>query len=79
MSRKDISDKQVVIAYAEYHNGARKEWPYEILRRMTGQPFMVCYRAMERAAKRGFVESGISLRTGWLTDKGKALLQEEAR
>ena len=28
----------------------------------------------ERAARRDLVEYGVSLRTGWLTDKGRALL-----
>lgn len=49
-------------------------FPYEALAASTGQPEKVCYRAMERAEKRGLIEYGVSLRTGWLTDKGKALL-----
>lgn len=49
-------------------------FPYDILVAMTGQPWKVCYRAMERAHRRGFIEYGVSLRTGWLTDAGKALI-----
>lgn len=49
-------------------------WPYETLMRDTGQCFKVCYRAMERAYDHGLIEYGTSLRSGWLTNKGKELL-----
>lgn len=83
MATKDITDKQVCEAYAEAERQRGPEWendyeyPYEILMRITGEPEKVCYRAMERADERGYVEYGVSLRTGWLTDKGKALLKQE--
>lgn len=51
------------------------KYPYETLVIETGQPEKVCYRAMERAADRDLIEYGVSLRTGWLTDKGKALIK----
>lgn len=51
-------------------------WPYEALAASTGQPEKVCYRAMERAERRGLIEYGVSLRTGWLTEAGKALLED---
>ena len=76
MSRKDISDLLVVKAYAEYSKNLGK-FPYEILSEWTGQNEKVCYRAMERAYKHELIEYGVSLRTGWLTDKAKALLEEE--
>lgn len=53
-------------------------WPYDLLAEWTGQPIKVCYRAMERAEERGLIEYGTSLRTGWLTEKGKALLQKSS-
>src|SRR3990167_9143890 len=49
-------------------------WPYKTLEQWTGQPQKVCYRALERAAERDLIDYGVSLRTGWLTDKGRALL-----
>lgn len=49
-------------------------FPYEALAAQTGQPERVCYRALERAERRGLIEYGVSLRTGWLTDKGRAVL-----
>lgn len=83
MATKDITDKMVCEAYAEAEQQRDQgpgmpwrdyEYPYVILQRRTGECFKVCYRAMERAEKRGFVECGVSLRTGWLTDKGRAQL-----
>lgn len=80
MATRDVTDGQVCLAYAEslrQRDAGRKpyDYPYEILQRMTGQCEKVCYRAMERANDRGYVEYGVSLRTGWLTPKGKALLE----
>lgn len=78
MAMKDISDKQVCEAYVEAIRKRQDEkecvFPYEILMKVTGQPEKVCYRAMERASDRDYVEYGVSLRTGWLTEKGRKLL-----
>lgn len=46
----------------------------DILVAMTGQPQKVCYRAMERADRRGLVDYGMWLRGGWLTEKGEQTL-----
>ena len=75
LSVKDISDKQVVAAFHQAREEQYEQWPYEILASGTGQPEKVCYRAMERAERRGLVEYGVSLRTGWLTEAGLKLLQ----
>lgn len=83
MSRKDISDRQVCEAYRDSARlrtpGGRVdgEWPYDLLAMSTGQAPKVCHAACERAYLRGFVDYGTSLRTGWLTDAGKALLEEK--
>lgn len=74
MATKDISDRQVCEAYAAYAREHCLPFADERLMAATGQPEKVCYRAMERADKRGLIEYGVSLRSGWLTDKGKALL-----
>lgn len=76
MAMKDITDKQVVKAYNLVNSGLDKRYPYEILMEMTGQSEKVCYRAMERACDRDYIEFGVSLRTGWLTEKGEELLKE---
>ncbi len=71
MAMKDISDALVCKAFAEAK--AAGIWPDELLARWTGQPEKVCYRAMERAEQHGMIEFGVSLRSGWLTEKGKSL------
>lgn len=75
MATKDITDRQVCEAYRDY-NQAEGPFPYDLLIERTGECFKVCYRAMERACERDLIEYGVSLRTGWLTDKGKALLAD---
>jgi hypothetical protein len=77
MAMKDITDLQVVQAQQRWHDNRQGPWAYEILEAETGQPEKVCYKCMERAADRDLLEYGVSLRTAWLTDKGKALLAGE--
>ena len=75
MATKDISDRQVCEAVQAYADDLN-HWPYDILAEATGQPQKVCWRAVERAAKRDLIEYGVSLRTGWLTEKGRQLLAD---
>ena len=85
MAMKDISDRQVcaaILAYKIRRADVRRDktseivpFPYELLSAATGQPEKVCFRAMERACNRGLIEYGVSLRTGWLTEDGEALLR----
>lgn len=81
MAMKDISDLLVVKAYLErkrireLHPQANI-YPYDLLRIWTNGCDKVCYRAMERAADRDYIEYGASLRTGWVTDKGLRLLND---
>lgn len=53
----------------------RVPYPYDRLCAVLGCPEKVAYSAMERAADRGLIEYGVSLRTGWPTEKGIALFQ----
>lgn len=76
MARKDISDKQVCKAYSE--SKKCNKFPYELLTEWTGQPEKVCISAMERAYDRGYIEYGVSLRSGWLSEKGLALLKDKS-
>jgi hypothetical protein len=82
MATKDISDLQVLQAYDEFkkYEGPWVEphvkFPYGILMEWTGLSFKECYGAMERAERRGLIDCGVSLRSGWLTDKGKELLKQ---
>lgn len=54
----------------------RLPFPYEVLSEMTGAPKKVAYAACERAHDNDLIDYGVSLRTGWLTDKGKALIAD---
>ncbi|WP_184256359.1 hypothetical protein [Rhodopseudomonas rhenobacensis] len=74
MARKDVPDDLVCLAVAVSKSINMTKWPPEILSEFTGQPIKVCYSAMERSYDHGLIECGVSLRSGWLTDKGKALL-----
>ena len=73
MARKDVTDKRVCEVYQKLEKEMSK-FPYELLAKETGQPEKVCYRAMERASDHGLIEYGVSLRTGWLTEKGRNLI-----
>lgn len=72
MAVKDISDALVCCAYL--HATRLHRWPYQLLAEWTGQPEKVCFRAMERAERRGLIEYGVSLRSGWLTDEGRRIV-----
>lgn len=74
MARKDITDIQVLRAYDMLAIGLTNKWPYETLMEETGQSEKVCFRAMERAEDHGLIECGVSLRSGWITKKGKEML-----
>jgi hypothetical protein len=78
MATKDISDRQVCEAVQAYADDSSR-WPYDVLAEVTGQSQKVCWRALERAASRGLVEYGVSLRTGWLTEKGRQFIPESGR
>ncbi len=75
MATKDISDAQVCRAYHLWIEEGRNRWPYEYLMEWTGEPLKVCERAMERAVDRDLVEYGVTMRSGWLTSKGRELLE----
>lgn len=78
---KNVSDLQVVQAYIDCKKQPsnlppeQHKWPYDLLVDRTGECEKVCYRAMERACLRDYIEYGVSLRAGWVTDKGHALLE----
>ncbi len=73
-----INDRQVCEAYAKYkafkQSGPHIKFADEFLQEMTGRPHDECYIAMEEAAGRDLIDYGVSLRSGWLTEKGKHLL-----
>lgn len=79
MATKDISDKQVAQAVKYRKDSYDVMTRFNVtnvtaLMKLTGGPEKVCYRALERAKRRGFLEVGTSLNTAWLTESGEALL-----
>ena len=75
MKRQDISNFEVVKAVAEYKKDPyNSPYPYEILAKKFGCGEKLAFSACERAVDSGLIEYGVSLRTGWLTEKGQALL-----
>ncbi len=75
MATKDITDRQVCEAVQYVKDSGLPVWPVDVLEKRTGECQKVCQAAMERAARRGYIEYGVSLRSGWLTTKGHDLLQ----
>jgi len=81
MQTKDISTLTVLRSCLESHpddwrkgEGSLPSW--EIIMRYTGAPEKVVYSAMSREINRGCLEYGVSLRTAWLTEEGKAKLDK---
>lgn len=52
-------------------------WPEQILHAKTGIAVKKCFRALERASRKGLIEYGVSVSSGWLTRAGKELLDQE--
>lgn len=77
MKRADITDTSVVRACWDPHNIRIPGMLSTSLQRLieaAGAPEKVCLGAMERAQRRGFIDSGVSLRMAWRTEAGTALL-----
>ena len=73
MKRADISDYEVCKAVQTYKS-FQGYFPYEILSAKFNCDEKLAYSACERAERNGLIEYGVSLRTGWLTEKGEQLL-----
>lgn len=87
MQTKDITDLMVLNAYIKAKQIRESEaasntrpytWPEDVLYDQTRAPWKVILRAMERVHDKGLIEYGVSLRAGWITDKGKDFLTEQA-
>lgn len=76
MKRSDISDVEVVRACwdPESYRPFGSPSSLRCLVDATGAPEKVCWAAMERALKRGYIDYGVSLRSAWRTGTGTALL-----
>jgi hypothetical protein len=72
--RSDIPTRLVLEAYALDRSDSGPV--DEIIAYHTAFPHKVIWAALEREEKRGYLECGVNLRWGWLTDKGKARMQD---
>lgn len=71
MTLKDVLRHVVQTRAVQWTAG----YAYETLAREFGCTEDEAYSAMETAEDEGYVECGVSLRTGWLTPKGDAFLE----
>ena len=82
MNRRDISTLTVLTACErafvrdDQQRVVDGRMSWEIIQAETGAPEKVVYAAMQREDDRGMIEWGVSLRTAWLSDKGKQKLAE---
>lgn len=74
MKTADITDLQVVENCAYAQLGGFRCSALAALMHRTGAPEKVAWGALERAANRGLIECGVSLRCAWPTAKGRAML-----
>lgn len=77
MATKDITDRQVVKAFAKVAE-SREKGPLlfadDLLVAETNQPRKVVLCAMERACERGLIDYGGNIIGAWPTEKGRELL-----
>ena len=75
---KRITDRMAVMAQWEWREKMMRNEPVENARLtlsiMTERSVMDCEKALQRAADRGYLDYGVSLRTAWLTDAGLRLI-----
>jgi hypothetical protein len=70
--RSDIPERLVLEVYAR---PPKDRFPVdEVLMRETGAPPKVVWAAMYREDSRGYLDCGVNLRGGWLTEEGKERL-----
>ena len=67
---------RAIRAFREDLEGGNLRAPFPYERLGDRFPWKVLYRKMEQMDEKGCLEYGVSLSTGWLTDKGKARLRE---
>ena len=64
----------VLSAYLE--SKKTNKFPHEIIQENTGYPLKVIWSAIERDFDNNYIEYGVSMRTGWLTEKGLEYLKK---
>lgn len=73
MQRKDVPELELLRAIRRRTDGGEwRQFPHELL----AMPEKVVERKMEQLDRRGYIDWGVSLRTAWLTNKGRDRLAE---
>lgn len=77
MKVADVTDEMVAAACVISHRQpGLAPISLEVLTYFTSAPDKVASRAMERAARRGLIDFGVSLRTAWATPEGAKLAKD---
>lgn len=76
MKRKDIPTISVLKAYKKMEDTVRGKFVDEILMEEFNAPEKLVYSAINRDYDKGFIEFGVSIRSGWLTESGEKYLNE---
>lgn len=74
MAVKDITDLQVCQVVSKAQTDRYSKGVLEPLQEATQQHPKVCWRALERAERRGLTDCGSSLNVAFLTSEGAMLL-----
>jgi hypothetical protein len=77
VKRSDVSEFLLLQACEWFHDGTVEWTPDETL--VEWYPSKVILARMEQLQDQGLLEVGVSLRTAWLSDKGKKRLEELSR
>ena len=73
---KDISIKEVLEQQQRWWEDKNLPYTYKVLGEKYGSEKLV-FKKMEWLASKGYLEYGVSLRTAWLTEKGKNEIQPQ--
>jgi DNA-binding PadR family transcriptional regulator len=68
MKASDISEREMLEAFEA------RRLPMD--KTFAAFPEKVVYAKMDKLDRKGFIEFGLNIRWGWLTEKGKARLEE---
>ena len=72
---KDIPTKEVLEYQNKWQKNCAKSIDMPYCYEALPYPDKVIFRKMEKLFDQGYLEYGVSLRTAWLTEKGKELIQ----
>lgn len=75
MKRSDISTLTVLSAALTAHS-TNQAMTWEYILWATDYPLKIIYAAIEREVNAGYLDYGVSMRTAFLTDKGKDKLKK---